>query len=485
MPFQLGGRSPHSPRGSRPALPDFSSRATRSKIFVVVGAILLGSGLLARWNDPGLRRLLGLAPQPVEGGSPRGDHERFDGEVDTRLRHPDSSDDSPPLVSVETPPTSPPEGSGSSPAAPPSTEAGESSAEPTPAESPESTESPDSGAPHPAEAARSQVLVEAWRDAWESVLDDLPVERETRLYDRLRAARGKSAPYAAGARELAEWTDDLDLWDRAWRDYVAKSRQALERIPDAERETWSGVLDQVSFSWSSHWRPLLETLGESPERGVEPLALAAILQAAADARATRAVQDDTVWRSTDANLWFRLIEQLQTATPEQLTQRSTGLVGYLPLFKQSEFYRGKIVTIRGVARLAYRVDAPRNSLGVSEYAMLWVHPAGGPAAPIVVYALQLPAGFPAVPHRNRDSQTKTLNEEVEITGYFFKRWAYEARDGINTAPLLLTAAPRWQPSVAKSSGPPPASEVASVVVGAAVIGLSIAGWAVWNSRRRK
>ena len=39
-----------------------------------------------------------------------------------------------------------------------------------------------------------------------------------------------------------------------------------------------------------------------------------------------------------------------------------------------------------------------------------------------------------------------------VNGYFFKRWAYAAKDTVRTAPLVMAVAPRWmrRPDVRRS-----------------------------------
>ena len=74
-----------------------------------------------------------------------------------------------------------------------------------------------------------------------------------------------------------------------------------------------------------------------------------------------------------------------------------GRVAYLQLYKQSADYRGKMVTVKGTVRLAYRVAAPANYLGVKEYCVYWLYPAGGPDSPLIVYALHAHQVSPRCP----------------------------------------------------------------------------------------
>jgi hypothetical protein len=103
-----------------------------------------------------------------------------------------------------------------------------------------------------------------------------------------------------------------------------------------------------------------------------------------------------------------------------------------------------------------------------------VRPAGGPNSPIVVYSLDLPQGFPPIKDKYADGELTTLNEEVEFTGYFFKRWAYPTEHDIQVAPLLLARAPRWQAPVVSSVDEPSWPTLLGLVAISAVLGIGIA-----------
>jgi hypothetical protein len=164
---------------------------------------------------------------------------------------------------------------------------------------------------------------------------------------------------------------------------------------------------------------------------------------ALDESQLRSIRDDTVWRPEEQGAWFHLCGQLRKSDSARLMEDSLGDPGYAALFRQPEVYRGRLVTVRGTVSLAYRVRAPNNESGVREYCVFWVRAAAGPGLPIVVYALGAPPGFPQLEDKDRSGKGTELNEDMEFTGYFFKRWAYRSREGISTAPLLLASAPRW------------------------------------------
>jgi hypothetical protein len=464
MRFESGGSDSVPTRPGRRPPPNYFSRSTRWRLFVVVAAVLFVAAVIEKWNSPAVQRMLGLGDRSLVGGPPLADHEIADQEVDTRLPPPRTREDLYDFRFVPTPTSQ--------------------------VESPNAsftTASPSTGPA--AEASTSGVtggdkaLEAAWHDAWLALLRECPAADENRLYDRLRAARGHGPPLEVTPAETTAWSARLAAWDSAWTKYVMEARASLATQPPEDRAHWEKLLDGVAGSWLALWRPLLETLGQQPPESREITRLVGLLQETVDEKALGAIQDDTIWRGSETNIWFRLVEQIRAIEPEQLRRESLGPTGYLQLFKQPEHYRGKVVTVRGTVRLAYRVDAPSNESQVREYTLLWLHPAGGPTSPIVIYALETPEGFPAIKHRDRDRGTTELREEVEVTGYFFKRWAYEGRDGIHVAPLLLARSPRWTPPAADDETSPRGATIVAVVLLSAAIGIGVAVLVLRNTRR--
>jgi hypothetical protein len=123
--------------------------------------------------------------------------------------------------------------------------------------------------------------------------------------------------------------------------------------------------------------------------------------------------------------------------------------------------------------LAYRIGAPANNNGITGYYVYWLNPAGGPDRPIVIYALETPPGFPALADKDLGQQATELNESVEVTGYFFKNWAYQAQDHTRLAPLLLAKAPVWRPAVAPHRELPPAGAVIAAVLVSIVAAIAL------------
>ena len=176
------------------------------------------------------------------------------------------------------------------------------------------------------------------------------------------------------------------------------------------------------------------------------------------------IQDDSPFRRPERELWRRLLQVLHDTAEADLQKHSEGLVSYGQLFRQSGAYRGRLVTLRGQLRRAERVPMPSNPWGQQEYYQTWLQPVDQPANPIQIYCLELPEGFPL---------GLQIQEEVEVTGFYFKRAAYQAQDGLRTAPTLVAKTVRWFPRPTLAPEPAPLTGTPLMLLLAGVAGLGI------------
>ena len=291
----------------------------------------------------------------------------------------------------------------------------------------------------------SDPLTRTQVDGWRRVLKKIPADSERTFRKGLRAVR---ASRELSADEGHSWDETVLRLDTQWTAY---HDEALESLADGgsglnadQRGQWLTVLGKSKDAWEKRFLPALQSVTGGDRLADAHRESLDQSQRLLDELALSLVEDNTVLRPADRVAWFRALELLGDADPDALKRASTASVSYLQLYKQPRVYRGKLVTVRGQARLAYHVQAPKNLYGIPGYYIFWLKPAAGPNSPLVVYSLQKPAGFPEIKDKDRDRETTPLVEDVEFTGYFFKRWAYRARDGANTAPLLLALSPHWE-----------------------------------------
>ncbi|MFH5804769.1 hypothetical protein [Alienimonas sp. DA493] len=204
------------------------------------------------------------------------------------------------------------------------------------------------------------------------------------------------------------------------------------------------------------------------------------------------VRDDTLGvQPAEGALYEAVLDELRVADPAALEaeairfreQRREALnlpesrdfPAFPDLFNNPETYRGQAVTLIGQARKITEYPAGPTAADPDETRVeLWVYTDDSQTNPAVVVALAAP-GLP----RGDD-----LLEPVKVTGRFFKRWGYEARDGkVRIAPLIL--AERVEP--VRAVQPPPATPfVLALTAAVAVVGLSAGVWAWWlRPKRRK
>jgi len=183
------------------------------------------------------------------------------------------------------------------------------------------------------------------------------------------------------------------------------------------------------------------------------------------------VRDDTVFRGAEHDAFFHLLEILHDTDSQTIEAASRGQAAFVQLYHQPEEYRGKLVSLRGTVRGVFDVQASRNDYGIVRYYQLWLQPYDNPSLPVVVYVLELPPGFPTA---------ERMQEEVELTGFFFKRWAYRAQDAIRSAPLVLAKTVQWERPVVAETPPMTLAYVAGLVA-CALLGAGIVVWMALRS----
>jgi hypothetical protein len=172
------------------------------------------------------------------------------------------------------------------------------------------------------------------------------------------------------------------------------------------------------------------------ERDAEPL----VVEPAADLGASLAslsrVRDATFFRESDNDAWFQIWNTLRETGLDALRRAHPRDVGFRELFGQPRSFRGRLVRMRGTFHRLERLTAPANDYSIDTYWQGWLEPADGPASPVVVQCLALPEGMPT---------GMDIAEPVEIVGYFFKNYAYNAADTIRVAPVIMAQEPIWRP----------------------------------------
>jgi hypothetical protein len=332
----------------------------------------------------------------------------------------------------------------------------------------------------PADEGKQNLTIDpvqrAWDQGWKDVYDRLDADRRSLLFQLIYSGTSHATlppDKQAAAGEL------LQAVTKLWEDYQAVAFQSVSQLTGDDQAVWVDVLRQVNTRFSEQVRPAMQGVidGRTPTEADET-ALRRLQTTLLSLTRSR-IEDDTIFRPAEREIWFHELGRVRDTPASDLKNESRGEIAYLQLFHQPDDYRGQVITISGVARLAYRVQAPANYLGIKEYYVYWIHPSGGPTSPVVVYALDAPPGFPAIKDKDVDRATTSLREEMQVTGVFFKRWAYLAKDGADTytAPLVLANMPEWTPAAPLITPadrlPMTVSNIGLLALGTLVLGLIV------------
>ena len=191
------------------------------------------------------------------------------------------------------------------------------------------------------------------------------------------------------------------------------------------------------------------------------------------------IQDDTFFRAEETNAWFLLLDILRRTSSHDILDRSKGKIPFAQLFRQTDDFRGQLITVNGTIRRVHQVPAAQNEIGIETYWQCWIRPTDGSNSPIVAYMLELPDGL---------EEGMDLRQSADITGFCFKRWAYNSATGPRIAPIVLAKSAVLRQSAASFERPAMSASTRRIVtILAAIAGVTIAGLAVlasnWKRKR--
>lgn len=288
-------------------------------------------------------------------------------------------------------------------------------------------------------------------NGWSFVLGRLDRPQRLLLAATLRDVRG-NRKLSEGQQSARQ--DILTGLEEGWNAYHSGTARALESggdpLTDLQRQHCREIMEASRTAWQQQLTSL-RALIEGNERLEQHATPLAGLQQLLDARAFAQVEDNTMFRTSDREAWTRLWEILLSTSPAEKAAAAETPVSFVQLFSQPDAYRGKLVAVRGMARRGYRLPSREAAGNVSGYHVLWIWPPGGDS-PLVAYCHKLPDGFPQLSERTATRYGTQLNADVQVTGYFFKRWLYLSGEGLNLAPLLLGEVTDWQPPATSLTG---------------------------------
>jgi hypothetical protein len=196
------------------------------------------------------------------------------------------------------------------------------------------------------------------------------------------------------------------------------------------------------------------------------------------------VKDNATFLSAEQPAWFALLQQARELSLAELADQSIAHVAYAQLVNQPDAYRGRSVQVEGRILRESTKPVAKNDFGITELHQLIVAPRGGGQWPIVVYAIELPPGFP---------RGDNLSEDVVVDGLFFKNWSFPYDGGMGLAPVLVTPTLAWTSAnggdangVAPLKVADAAPATSKLMVGAFLAGaaaVAFVAWAAMQTRR--
>jgi len=191
------------------------------------------------------------------------------------------------------------------------------------------------------------------------------------------------------------------------------------------------------------------------------------------------IRDDTPFGGDDHDAWSNLLDVLNRTDAKQLEDYAADRKAtYAQLFWQPKQYRGQLVTVHGVVRrVEHLKSVPKNNAGIESYYRICVFPKDNPSMPVVVMCLELPQGFPV---------GMKVEEQVELAGFFFKRWAHLSPDTIRVSPTLLAKTLRWQrrPVMPREAEPVDTWGLALGIGGALLLTVVLISYVYFRTHRR-
>ena len=164
--------------------------------------------------------------------------------------------------------------------------------------------------------------------------------------------------------------------------------------------------------------------------------------------------------------------RLARAVRQKLLQNSSEFPTFHDIVLYPEQSRGRPVSIHGVMRKLTKFDPGKNDRGIGEVYEAWIYPDDSPSIPAVVVFIDKPEHLKV---------GGDLTEEVQVTGYFLKMYAYQGQEKTTRAPLILAGGLLWK----QRQEPYRAAAVPMEIYLLITVITVLAGYSFWRSQRRE
>lgn len=193
-----------------------------------------------------------------------------------------------------------------------------------------------------------------------------------------------------------------------------------------------------------------------------------------------AVRDNTVGiRKSEAEAFYRILNVARSIPPSDLQADADEQAFYADVVSSPESYRGHPITLVGDVVRLYAYEAPENRYRVKQLYDAWIVTSDSGNQPYRVVCQAIPQDLTPGEH---------LRQPVQVTGYFFKKEAYETvGQKVGVVPTVL-AGKLFLRETPYST--PPVDHLVPWLVGViTVIGLAmlatLVGFSIGDSRARR
>ncbi len=247
--------------------------------------------------------------------------------------------------------------------------------------------------------------------------------------------------------------------------------------PESEQARMAPRLEEIDFRVSSQNHTTLaadafrvvETLDHGDVDGEESESTSVEVDVASDVLSL--IEDNTVGlRRKELEAYELMLSRIDGLSDDERSKVAQDDIAFTVLMLQSEDYRGRLITVRGDLRRLTEFPAPKESDFDTLYEG-WLFTRDSGTNPYRIVFTQRPNDVPL-------SESLDPPVQVEVTGYFFKRYGYASQGGQHVAPLLLSKLPLVIPTPSRVSGD--GSELRNIMlVSIGLITLAVVGLGTW------
>jgi len=337
-----------------------------------------------------------------------------------------------------------------------------------------------------------QMTIQLRKELWGNILDDLEGAGALEflaLVDDLAVGN----PVKDTLKE--QWHSLFEAMDEKYRQFHSNTLLGATTEPSPFNPTQRAALLKATANLQQWWTEQVRKTFANPfdQPGEATGDIAGEIQQLIDALAVSRIEDNKSFRRSGELAWYRMYQQIKHMRNEfgNLDRLSFGATSFAQLYRQREFQRGRLLTVKGNVRQAYKVSSVPNPFEIDEFYVLTIR-VRDDDSPVIVYCLEAPSSFPNVPNKDPNGDTLLLNQndEIKLTGYFFKIWAYSTPEGTYTAPLIVADTFKWIADTGKS---PEESQTSTsldnfptwlVFTIAGIVAIGVCGYVFTTSRRQ-